>query len=59
MTNAPRYYTSSDWVNRKPVALDQWPLTDPKRRGKPSRLSSAGAMKAKALLKRLPTLGVK
>jgi|CXWL01.1.fsa_nt_gi hypothetical protein len=59
MTPQTTYYTSADWINKKPVPIGPWKSTAAARSGKSSRVASAGTKKAQALLKRLADLGVK
>lgn len=46
------FFTSPEWVNRKPVALGEWPQKK-KSPGDRSRIKSGQTNKVKALLKRL------
>ena len=54
-----RYFTSGEWVNKKPVLMSEWPSKDVRRSAARSIKAAEGTLKAKALLKRLPKLGVK
>ena len=47
-----RYYTSADWVNRKPLALGEWPQRK-KKQGDLSRIKSGQTARIKAMLRRM------
>lgn len=50
-----RYFTSSDWVNKKEVELGPWPSqrATKKQSGDRSRVNAGGTNKAKMLLRKL------
>ncbi len=47
-----RYYTSGDWVNRKPLDLGDWPQRK-KKQGDISRVKSGQTASVRAMLRRV------